>query len=335
MNVLIVRLGALGDIVHAIPAAAALRAALPGARIDWLVEAKHRSILDLVTVLDRVVALEGRTLRAWTDAVRRARQARYDVAFDFQGLMKSAVLARASGASRVAGFSIWHLREKTARPFYSETDDTGDDEAEHVIQKNLHLLQLVGVQTPRIEFPLAAVASRALDEVRREIGPGAFALVNPGAAWPNKRWPPSRFGEVAAFLREVRGLPSIVLWGPGEQAVAQAVVAASNGAARLAPPTDDPRPGCPQPQRRADRVGRYRSVAHRRGGRHARGGTLRSDQSASQRPMGARRCDRVEIRRMRVPLRAQVSREPVVPREHQRGGSDGGDPAASRSWRRC
>jgi len=240
MNVLIVRLGALGDIVHAIPAAAALRAALPGARIDWLVEAKHRSILDLVTVLDRVVTLEGRTLRAWSDAVRRARQARYDVAFDFQGLMKSAVLARASGASRVAGFSIWHLREKTARPFYSETDDTGDNEAEHVIQKNLHLLRLVGVQTPRIEFPLAPVASRVLDEVRRDMGPGAFALVNPGAAWPNKRWPPARFGGIAAFLSEVRGLPSIVLWGPGEQAVAQAVVAASNGAARLAPPTEIP-----------------------------------------------------------------------------------------------
>jgi ADP-heptose:LPS heptosyltransferase len=162
------------------------------------------------------------------------------VAFDFQGLMKSAVLARASGASRVAGFSIWHLREKTARPFYSETDDTADNEAEHVIHKNLHLLQLVGVQTPRIEFPLAPVVSRALDEVRRDMGPGPFALVNPGAAWPNKRWPPSRFGEVAAFLSEVRGLRSIVLWGPGEQAVAQAVVAASNGAARQAPPTDIP-----------------------------------------------------------------------------------------------
>ena len=270
-----------------------------GARIDWLVEAKHRSILDLVTVLDRVVALEGRTLRAWSDAVRRARQARYDVAFDFQGLMKSAVLARASGASRVAGFSIWHLREKTARPFYSETDDSRR--------------QRSGTRHPEEPAPAPAgrranaahrvsarpVASRALDEVRREIGPGAFALVNPGAAWPNKRWPPSRFGEVAAFLREVRGLPSIVLWGPGEQAVAQAVVAASNGAARQAPPTEIPDLRCPQPQRSVDRVGRYRSVAHRRGGRHARGGTLRSDQSASQRPVGARRCDRVEIRRLR------------------------------------
>ena len=59
MNLLIVRLGALGDIVHAIPAAAALRAAMPAARIDWLVDAKHRSIVDLVTAIDRVVPVEG------------------------------------------------------------------------------------------------------------------------------------------------------------------------------------------------------------------------------------------------------------------------------------
>ena len=238
MNLLIVRLGALGDIVHAIPAAAALRRALPDARIDWLVDAKHRPIVDLVTAVDRAVPLEGRTWRAWADVVRRARQARYDVAFDFQGLMKSAVLARASGAARVAGFSIWHLREKSARPFYSETDTAAEDEGGHVIQKNLHLLHLVGIDTSRVEFPIADVASRALDEVRREVGSGAFALLNPGAAWPNKRWPPSRFGDVAAFLRDVRGLPSVVLWGPGEQALAQSVVGSSSGAARCAPPTE-------------------------------------------------------------------------------------------------
>ncbi len=71
--------------------------------------------------------------------------------------MKSAVLARASGAARVAGFSIWHLREKGARPFYSDTDDAADDDAGHVIQKNLHLLHVVGVETSRVEFPLADV----------------------------------------------------------------------------------------------------------------------------------------------------------------------------------
>jgi heptosyltransferase I len=255
MNILIVRLGALGDVVHAIPAAAALRTAQPDARIDWLVEARHRPMVDLVTCVDRVVTLDGRTVGAWTDAVRRVRQVRYDIAFDFQGLMKSAILARASGAARVAGFSIWHLREKSARPFYSETDrsarlppddgSTGvrlqpDPEADHVIFKNLRLLNVLGIETTRVEFPFARVASTAMDTARSTLGPGPFAIVNPGAAWPNKRWPSARFGEVAAFLRDVRGLSSLVLWGPGEQALAQSVVDASSGAARLAPRTEIP-----------------------------------------------------------------------------------------------
>jgi lipopolysaccharide heptosyltransferase I len=237
MNILIVRLGALGDIIHAVPAAAALRRAMPEARIDWIVDSRHRAMVDLVTVVDRVVPLEGRTIGAWSDAVRRLRQVRYDIAFDFQGLMKSAVLARASGAARVAGFSIWHLREKSARPFYSETDAT-DIDTPHVIYKNLHLLGVVGVETTTVEFPLARVTSSAVEDVIRRVGSGGFALINPGAAWPNKRWPSARFGEVAAFLRDVRKLQSVVLWGPGEQPLAQSVVDSSSAAALLAPPTE-------------------------------------------------------------------------------------------------
>ena len=126
MKILIVRLGALGDIIHAVPAAAALRAAFPDARIDGLVDAKHRAIVELVTVDDRVVVRARASMAGWADVVRRLRQVRYDAAVDFQGLLKSAVLARASGAARVLGFSIWHLREKTARPFYSATDDGRD-----------------------------------------------------------------------------------------------------------------------------------------------------------------------------------------------------------------
>lgn len=238
MNILIVRLGALGDVVHAIPAAAALRAAFPDARLHWLVEAKHRAILDLVTALDGVVTVDARTIGGWIAAIKRLRQTRYDVALDFQGLMKSAVFARASGARRVAGFSIWHLREKTARPLYSETGRAPDDEHGHVIRKNLHLLRVLGVETAAVEFPLAHTASPAAAAVDRELQGQRFAMINPGAAWPNKRWPAQRFGEIAAYLREVRGLPSIVLWGPGEQALAGEVVAASAGAARVAPPTE-------------------------------------------------------------------------------------------------
>lgn len=237
MNILIVRLGALGDVVHAVPAAAALRAAFPDARIDWLVEAKHRALVELVTVVDRIVTVGRSSVAGWTEAVRQLRQVRYDVALDLQGLLKSAVLARASGAARVIGFSIWHLREKTARPFYSEAARDDGGEPAHVIHKNLRLLRTIGVTDDRVAFPLAEADSAALGAVRSAIGDARFAMINPGAAWPNKQWPPDRFGEIAAFLREVRGLPSIVLWGPGEDALARAVVDASGGSARVAPAT--------------------------------------------------------------------------------------------------
>jgi lipopolysaccharide heptosyltransferase I len=235
MNILIVRLGALGDVVHAIPAVAALRRVFPDAGIDWLVDARHREIVDLVTVVDRVIPLESPTLAGWTAAVRVLRGMSYDVAIDLQGLMKSALLARASGAARVVGFSIWHLREKTARPFYS---DAHDAEGGHVIRKNLRLLRAVGVEDDEIRFPLADRPSPALDLLRQRIPGGRrFALINAGAAWPNKRWPPERFGELAAFLDDACGLTPVVLWGPAEQPLAEAVIAASSNTAIAAPAT--------------------------------------------------------------------------------------------------
>ena len=241
MTLLVVRLGALGDIVHTIPAVAALRTAFPAARLDWLVDARHRDIVDLVQGLDRVVVLERPTIAGWADVVRRLRQVRYDAALDFKGLMKSAVLARASGARRVIGFSIWHLREKGARPFYSQTDASRTDrppsDSTHVIHKNLGLLTTLGIATDTIAFPLAHTHSDALAQVRSSLDGRPFALVNPGAAWPNKRWPAERFGEIAAVLRDVRGLSTVVVWGPGEEALARAVVEASRGAASMAPPT--------------------------------------------------------------------------------------------------
>ncbi|MGH9370992.1 MAG: glycosyltransferase family 9 protein [Vicinamibacterales bacterium] len=235
MNILIVRLGALGDIVHTIPAVAALRRAFPDARIDWVVDARHADVVELVTPVDHIIRLDRPTVPAWADLVRRLRPARYDVALDFQGLMKSAVLARASGARRIIGFSIWHLREKTARPFYSEVDS--QLQPTHIIQKNLRLLSTVGVKSAAVEFPLARVPSAARDQMKRDAAGRPVALINPGAAWPNKRWPVARYGEVGGFLREVRGMQPYVLWGPEEQELAQKIVDASGHAALLAPST--------------------------------------------------------------------------------------------------
>jgi heptosyltransferase I len=235
MTILIVRLGALGDIVHTIPAAAALRHGFPAARIHWAVDARHAPFVELVTAVDHVVPLEGRRVADWVRLVRNLRRHHYDWAFDFQGLRKSAALARASGARRVIGFPSQHLREKIARRFYSEVASA--EGGGHVIRKNLGLLRTVGVSCDAIEFPIAGMPSAARDEVRRDAAGRGIALINAGAAWPNKRWPAARYGEVGAFLRDACGMQPYVVWGPAEETLARDVVAASHGAARLAPPT--------------------------------------------------------------------------------------------------
>ena len=235
--ILIVRLGSMGDIVHAIPAAAAIRRAHPGARIDWLVDVRHDDLLQLARPVDTRIAIDTSRVASILQTVRVLRRGRYDVAIDLQGLLKSAVLARLSGALRVIGFPAPLLRERAARFFYTET---AGDVTPHVIDKNLSVLRAIGVRVPDVEFPLDDREPEIAAAVRGRLGIGPadrFAIINPGAAWPNKRWPPVYFAEVARALVKRYNLRSIVLWGPGEETLAQTVVTASDGAAAVAPPT--------------------------------------------------------------------------------------------------
>ena len=233
-RLLVVRLGSLGDLVHTLPAVSAIHRTFPSLEIDWLVDAPHREFLTLVPWLASVIVLRDRTAGAWLAARSALRARQFDVALDFQGLLKSAALARLSGAQRVIGFTRRAAREGLAAPFYSERVDA--ESGQHVIDKNLALAGALGVSTDTLEFPLADPASAAADSVRAS-GLDHYALINPGAAWPNKRWPPEAFGRIAHLLREKHGLASLVLWGPGERPLAEAIVAASNGAARVAPET--------------------------------------------------------------------------------------------------
>ena len=236
-RILIVRLGSLGDLVHTLPAVAAIRRRFPHATIDWLVDAPHRAFLELVPIVSSLVVLPARTAAAWLETRRTLRANEYDVALDFQGLLKSAALARLSGAKRVIGFDRAALREAMAAPLYTERVKV--DDSQHVIRKNLQLAgTLVGAQTS-LEFPIASVASPDVDRYLKTINE-PFALLNVGAAWPNKRWPADRFGALARHLRDRHGMRSVILWGPGETDAARAVVAASNGAAEIAPETSLP-----------------------------------------------------------------------------------------------
>ena len=241
MRVLIVRLGALGDVVHTIPVAAALRRRFPATAIDWVVDERYAALLELVPGLDRRIVLRTRgrsAVAAWRALRRELREVPYDVALDVQGLGKSALAARLSRAHRVIGFSAPFLRERWARWLYTESADPG--RRRHVVDRNLGLLEALGVTDRDWSFPLRVEASPGGDgpRVRLDTPGSGYVAINPNAAWPTKRWPPERFGAVAAHVRRAHGRPCVVIWGPGDEARAGAVAAASGGAAAPAPPTD-------------------------------------------------------------------------------------------------
>lgn len=244
-RILIVRLSALGDIIHALPVLAELRQAFPSAAVDWVVDARHAGLFDYIDGVSRRLIVRADTSAEREEAVafagnagflsvvRFMRQQRYDIAFDLQGLIKSAALAGLSGAARVIGFASGRVREPQAAWFYSET--AGSPVDAHVIQKNLGVLPLVGVSPGALRFPLRVPASAVADEIAGRAD--KFVVLNPGGGWPNKRWVPSRFGELAARIRDRYDLCSVVIWGKREEALADAVVAASAKAATRVPAT--------------------------------------------------------------------------------------------------
>jgi heptosyltransferase-1 len=295
VKILIVRLSALGDIVHALPVLAAIKKAMPDAQVDWLVEESYASILSIATGLHRRIIVRARRsfatedaisfggLRGYHAAAKYLWNQDYDVALDLQGLIKSAAWARISFATRVVGFDEPNLREPQAAFLYSETvtphvrqsggqavrssggqavgqsgsqavgqsggqavgqsgGQAGKQSGEpHVIWKNLSILQALKLQPDAIEVPLDPQASDStVAAIQAAGGARGFIVINPGAAWPNKRWPAERFGALAASLRDRVGLRSLITWGPSERDLAEAVANASAGAASLAPATSVP-----------------------------------------------------------------------------------------------
>jgi lipopolysaccharide heptosyltransferase I len=222
---LFIRLSSLGDIIHTLPAFSALRRHRPQARITWAVARPGKAILDLVPGLDCVLVLDR---GCWLRQLRTAKRKDF-IALDFQGLVKSGLIAFLSGARRRIGFERRNLREPLARLFYTETmshvPETG-----HVVSKNLQLLTRLGIWEPTYDFPLiipleaAASVRSALAGLgfRKEEG-RKLVVCNVGAAWETKRWFPDRW---AAFLARMKADDRflLLLWGnKHEQRLAEEV----------------------------------------------------------------------------------------------------------------
>jgi len=239
VRALVVRLSSIGDVVHTLPTLAALTQ--HGWEVGWIVEPSARVLLDGNPALAQVVAAPAAKAFRWREAreaVRALRGLRYDAALDFQGLWKSAVWARLAGARRVVGFARPWRREPASALLIGEQAELPSGR-EHVIDKNLALLGPLGIEATGLrEFPLPYSEEIAVrvEAGLRDLAAGDFALLNPAGGWASKLWPPERFGELAQGLRK-RGLRSIVTWGPGEEALADRVVASSDGAAVRSFPT--------------------------------------------------------------------------------------------------
>ena len=249
-RLLIVRLSAMGDVLHTLPAAQALREAFPSAMIGWIIEERwaellcapgtprrgprsaQRPLVDWVHPVNLTgwrkslftISTAQQIAKVWNDV----RTAHYDIAVDLQGAIRSGVLARWSGAGVVYGAaepreapaSLWYTRRAIAR-------------GAHVVEQNVSVVEAVAerkMKIPRAEFPRDVEAERRIERRLAEEAIGEFAILNPGAGWGAKRWPAERYGRVARALAD-NGVRSILNCGPGENDLARAAEAASEGAA--------------------------------------------------------------------------------------------------------
>jgi heptosyltransferase-1 len=249
-RLLVVRLGAMGDILHALPAVTALRIAHPAWTIEWVVEPTWRALLSakqdagrdtgddrpMQPLVDRIhiasskqwrkTPFSGQTRRE-INALRRAlKNERYDAVLDLQGALRSAVIARMASSRRFVGES--HPREAIARWLFSERIDT---HTAHVIEQDIELASAVAGDTLTPVQPWLPVDPDAELWACEQLRPGEpTVLINPGAGWGAKRWPAERYAEVARVLLN-RGIRVLVNAGPGELALADTIVKKTGGGA--------------------------------------------------------------------------------------------------------
>ncbi|TWT90000.1 Lipopolysaccharide heptosyltransferase 1 [Pseudobythopirellula maris] len=239
-RVLIARLSAIGDTIFTAPVACALRDRYPGARITWVVEEKSATFVRNHPAIDQTVVVP----RGWFTSWRGLRAVRaelrrcgpFDAAVDAQGMTKSAVACWLSGAPMRIGLLGEHGRElspwlnnRLVRPEHT-----------HITDRSLELLGPLGIHRPQVRWDLPddESAERTIGTLVRGSYPTGYAVVNPGATWESKLWETNRFGQVAAELGRRRTLRTLVVWaGDREREAAGEVVAASDGWAKVAPPT--------------------------------------------------------------------------------------------------
>jgi heptosyltransferase I len=240
VRLLVVRLSAMGDVVHTLPVAANAHAA--GAEVGWVVERAYAGLLEANPHCARVFVADTKawrrqplspgTRRAVGDLRRALRAFAPDRVVDAQGLWKSAVIARLAGAP-VAGFAAGERREGSSA-ILCAVRVTPPPQARHVVDRNLALLAAIGIPVAARAPDAAYLLGRPAPAAEEFLGsvPRPFAVFHPGAGREDKAWGEERFAALARLLRDRHGLHPVISWGPGDEQRAERLAALLPGASR-------------------------------------------------------------------------------------------------------
>jgi heptosyltransferase I len=205
-RILVVRLSAMGDVIHALPAVASLKHSFPGSLLTWVIEPRWAPLLEGNVFVDRVVTVDRHSPGGLMHAWHALRSGHFDFAVDFQGLIKSALAASAARPDLIYGFDQSQVREKLAALCYSNRLASS---SAHVVERNLDLAAFAGAGSILRTFPLPDGAPEG-PEV-----PARFVLACPLAGWRGKHWPVERYAELAAMLRSDFQIP-LFISGPAD-----------------------------------------------------------------------------------------------------------------------
>jgi heptosyltransferase I len=203
MRILVVRLSAMGDVIHALPAVATLKHSFPHSHVAWVIRTPWVPLLEENPFVDQVIPFE-RSLSGIAAARRQLREQRFDLAIDFQGLLQSALVAAAARPDRLVGFHRSQVREKAAALFYSTCVEA---HSQHVVDRNLELVAAAGASSLLHTFSLPQGSPEG------QLPAGKFVLTSPLAGWGSKQWPVEFYEELASRL----DVP-LVVNGPPEAA---------------------------------------------------------------------------------------------------------------------
>ncbi len=231
---LVVRLSSIGDIVHTLPAVAALGRANPEAEIHWVVEDRFSELLAANPFVSRLIKLDtlgwrknptsGKAMAEIMQGFAALREYPYDAAIDFQGLMKSAIFARLSHSKERIGLAWGWLREPLASSLY--TQRVSPKNRTHIIEINLSLVESLGARAAKWEFPLPDQPQdrQAVEAALQRMGTKEFIIVNFGGGWKSKRWSPANYAGLIAALAAQIPFDILVTGAPQEEDVAREII---------------------------------------------------------------------------------------------------------------